>query len=267
METKISELEKLEEYIIGYKAEKDAKKKHILYLNLVYESLKLVKKIVSGMCSIPVNILRDDMVQVGALGMLKAIESYVPVEKGSFKTYATKYIKGRILQYLRDKVNLVKTPRISAENINKVNKCLECMNNQGYTNPTYQDIAYKTSLSVHVVEDVFNSEIIKNVISLDQKVYSEDGPETLGDRIQADDDNSYEESFENKKLLEYALNKLDKTERAVIYKYYIEGLTKKDISVQMGVSAMQVGRIIKRVLNKMYNILKKDFYTAEREEK
>ena len=62
-------------------------------------------------------------------------------------------------------------------------------------------------------------------------------------------------------------NKLDKTERAVIYKYYIEGLTKKDISVQMGVSAMQVGRIIKRVLNKMYNILKKDFYTAEREEK
>ena len=97
METKISELEKLEEYIISYKAEKDAKKKHILYLNLVYESLKLVKKIVSGMCSIPVNILRDDMVQVGALGMLKAIESYVPVEKGSFKTYATKFIRGKMV--------------------------------------------------------------------------------------------------------------------------------------------------------------------------
>ena len=49
-------------------------------------------------------------------------------------------------------------------------------------------------------------------------------------------------------------------------KYYIEGLTKKDISVQMGVSAMQVGRIIKRVLNKMYKILENDLFESNEQE-
>ena len=256
MKSNISELEKLEEYIISYKKESDAKKKHILYLNLVEESLKLVKKIVSGMYTISTNTLRDDLVQVGALGVLKAIESYVPTEKGSFKTYVSKFIKGRILQYLRDKTSIVKAPRISAENINKVKECLENWNDSLY--PSSGEIAQKINLPLQLVEDII--EMIKNVVSLDEKIYSSDGVETLADRIQSGENNNYEESFENKKMLEFALNKLETSERAVIYKYYIEGLTKKDISVQMGVSAMQVGRIIKRVLNKMYKILEKDLF-------
>jgi len=196
------------------------------------------------------------------LGMLKAIEFYVPVEKGSFKTYASKFIRGRILQYLRDKTSLVKTPRISAENSNRVKTFLESNYNENmYLSPEY--IAQKVNLPLHVVEDILNAEIIKNVVSLDQKVYSAEGVETLGDRIQSEYEAEYEESFENKKMLEYALNKLDKTERTVIYKYYIEGMTKKDIALNIGVSAMQVGRMIKRVLNKMYKILEKDFIDKE----
>lgn len=264
MTSNISELEKLEEYITNYKNESDVKKKHILYLNLVEESLKLVKKIVSGMYTVPTSVLRDDLVQVGALGVLKAIEAYVPTEKGSFKTYVSKFIKGRILQYLRDKTSLVKAPRISAESINKVKKCLENWEDNLY--PSSEDIAQKTNLPVQTVEDIMNIEMIKNVVSLDQKIYSSEGVETLADRIQSVEDNNYEESFENKKMLEYALNKLETNERAVIYKYYIEGLTKKDISVLMGVSAMQVGRIIKRVLNKMYKILEKDLFDDNNQE-
>jgi RNA polymerase sigma-B factor len=229
----------------------------------VDECLKLVKKIVSGMYQVPSNILRDDMIQVGALGMLKAIESYVPIEKGSFKTYASKFIKGRILQYLRDKTSLVKTPRISTENVNKVKAFLETADNDENIYFSAEDIAHKVNLPIQVVEDILNAEIIKNVVSLDQKVYSAEGVETLADRIQSDYDAEYEESFENKKMLEYALNKLDKTERTVIYKYYIEGLTKKSIAEHIGVSAMQVGRIIKRVLNKMYKILEEEFNDKE----
>ena len=263
MNTNVSELEKLEEYIINYKNEFDAKKKHILYLNLVDEGLKLVKKIVSSTYSLPSNVLKDDLIQVGALGMLKAIDSYEAVEKGSFKTYASKFVKGRILQYLRDKVNIVKAPRVSAQNINKVKKYLEDFGNTQDYSPSSEEISKAVSLPVHIVEDILNLEVIKNVISLDQQVYSVDGAETLADRIQSDYDSRYEESYENKKMLEYALNKLEKQERAVIYMYYIEGLTKKDISLRVGVSAMQVGRIIKRVLNKMYKILEKELFDKE----
>ena len=111
METKVSDLEKLEELILEYRKEVEPKKKRILYLNLIQESLKLVKKIAMGMYPIPNTIPKEDLIQVGAVGVLRAIETYQVEERGSFKTYVSKFIKGEILHYLRDKANIVKTPR------------------------------------------------------------------------------------------------------------------------------------------------------------
>ena len=70
MKTKISELEKLEELILNYRNESDKKKKYVAYLNLIEESLKLVKRIVMGMYPIPTTIAKDDLIQVGAVGVL-----------------------------------------------------------------------------------------------------------------------------------------------------------------------------------------------------
>ncbi|MBP3847728.1 sigma-70 family RNA polymerase sigma factor, partial [bacterium] len=98
----------------------------------------------------------------------------------------------------------------------------------------------------------------KNIISLDQKVYSTDGMETIADRIQSYDEKEYERNYENKKLIEYALGKLPQQERKSIYLYYIEGQTKKEISAELKVSQTQVARLIKRALVKMYNIIKED---------
>ena len=60
---------------------------------------------------LPNTISKDDLIQVGAVGVLNAIETYKVEERGSFKTYVSKVIKGKIFHYLRDKANLVKTPR------------------------------------------------------------------------------------------------------------------------------------------------------------
>ncbi len=207
----VNDLNKLEELITKYKIEKDVKKKHVFYLSLVEESLKLVKKIVSCIYPLPFGVSRDDLVQVGAIGVLKSIESYQNTDKGSFKTYVTLFIKGRILQYLRDKAYSIKPPR-----------------------------------------DIKKDEL-RNIISLDETVFSPDGAETILDRIPARD---IEQDFENKKLIEFALNKLAKQEKEVIYRYYIEGAKKKEIAQELNISAMQVARLIKRALNKMYIIIK-----------
>ena len=125
MKTKISELEKLEELILNYRNESDKKKKYVAYLNLIEESLKLVKRIVMGMYPIPNTIAKDDLIQVGAVGVLKAIETYDISIKGSFKTYVSKVIKGKVLHYLRDKASIVKTPRETIANMNKVKEAIE----------------------------------------------------------------------------------------------------------------------------------------------
>lgn len=203
----------LEELIKNYKTETDNKKKRLAYLNLVEESLTLVKKIVAGVYPLPQSVGRDDLVQVGALGVLKAIELYEFEDKGSFKTYVSKFIKGRILQYLRDKADIIKPPR-----------------------------------------DIKKDEP-RTIISLDETVFSPDGSETILDRIPSEDD---EENFENKKVIEFALNKLAKDEKDVIYKYYIEGAKKVDIAREMNISSMQVARIIKRTLIKMNKIIESE---------
>ena len=82
--------------------------------------------------------------------------------------------------------------------------------------------------------------------------------ETLADRIQSYDDKEFERNYENKKLIEFALNKLPEDEKVSIYLYYIEGLTKKEISNTLKVSQTQVARLIKRALMKLYNIMNDD---------
>ncbi len=92
---KVSDLEKLEELILEYrKRSRTEKKKRILYLNLIQESLKLVKKLLWE-CTLPPNTIpKEDLIQVGAVGVLRAIETYQVEERGSFKTYVSKFIKG-----------------------------------------------------------------------------------------------------------------------------------------------------------------------------
>ena len=250
------ELEQLENMIRTYKLEKDAKRRQVLYLKMVEESLKLVNKVVALIYPIPVSVSRDDLSQVGAIGLLKAIDTYEVYEKGSFKTYATIYIRGKILQYLRDKVNIVKTPRENSEHSNIIKNYIN--NLKPNENPTVKEISQALNIPVNKVQDWFNIENIKNVISLDQKVYSVDGLETLADRIQSYDDKEFERNYENKKLIEYALNKLPKNEKVSLYLYYIEGQTKKDIANVLKVSQTQVARIIKRALVNMYNVMKDD---------
>ena len=255
LETKVSELEKLEILILDYRRENDVKKKHIAYLNLIEESLKLVKKIVLGMYPIPSTISKDDLIQVGAVGVLKAIETYEVEAKGSFKTYVSKVIKGKILHYLRDKASIVKTPRESLANLSKVKEAIDALSSDTNKIPSVEEVARYVNLPTDKVEDIMNIELIKNMISLDQNIYTSDGTETLLDRIQAEEDYNYEETYANKKIIEFALNKLQKPDKSVIYMYYIDGETRKEIARRLNISATQVSRILKRALNKLYNII------------
>lgn len=252
----LSDLERLENLIKNYRHESDLKKKHVNYLNLVDESLKLVKKIVSGVYPLPNTVTSDDLVQVGALGVLKAINSYNIETKGSFKTYATKVIKGQILHYLRDKANIVKPPRETVENLTKVKKALEEFEMKNLP-ITSEQIALHLNLPIHVVEEILNIEKFKNLVSLDQNVYTNEGTETLLDRLQGDDSYSYEDLYANKKIIDYAINKLPDLDKSVVTMYYLEDLSQKTISDELNISPTQVSRIIKRALNKLYLIIQK----------
>ena len=255
---KISELEKLEELILEYKNESDVKKKHVAYLRLIEETLKLVKKIDLSFYPFPGNISRDDLIQVGAVGVLKAIETYKPEERGSFKTYVSKVIKGKIFHYLRDKANLVKTPRETIANMSKVKEAIDELSENNTKIPTVEEVSKYVNLPFEKVEEIMNIELIKNMISLDQNIYTSEGGETLMDRIQDNEESSFEDTYANKKIIEFALNKLQQNDKIAIQMYYIDGESRKEISKVLKVSQTQVSRILKRALNKLYYIIKSE---------
>ncbi|MBE7713521.1 MAG: sigma-70 family RNA polymerase sigma factor [Cyanobacteria bacterium SIG26] len=254
----ISELEKLEDLINTYKNETEPKKKHIVYLRLIEETMKLVKKIVISFYPLPGSIPKDDLIQVGAVGMLRAIDSYKTEEKGSFKTYVSKVIKGKIFHYLRDKANIVKPPRETLTNMSKVKEAIDTLSESNTKTPTVEEVARYVNLPFDKVEEIMNIELIKNMISLDQNIYTSEGGETLIDRIQAEEDSNWEENYANKKIIEFAINKLPPADKTAIYLYYIEGESRKDIANVLKVSPTQVSRILKRALNKLYIIIQKE---------
>lgn len=258
VDTKISELEKLEDLIIEYKKETNVKKKHAVYLRLIQETLKLVKKIVLSFYPLPGTISKDDLIQVGAVGVLKAIETYRIEERGSFKTYVSKVIKGKIFHYLRDKANLVKTPRETIANMSKVKEAINELSENNTRIPTVEEVSRYVDLPLDKVEEIMNIELINNMISLDQNIYTTEGGETLLDRIQAQDDSNFETTYANKKIIEFALNKLQESDRIAIYMYYMDGEPRKEIAKRLNVSPTQVSRILKRALNKLYNIIQKE---------
>lgn len=258
VDTKISELEKLEDLIIEYKKETNVKKKHAVYLRLIQETLKLVKKIVLSFYPLPGTISKDDLIQVGAVGVLKAIETYRIEERGSFKTYVSKVIKGKIFHYLRDKANLVKTPRETIANMSKVKEAIDELSENNTRIPTVEEVARYVDLPLDKVEEIMNIELIKNMVSLDQNIYTTEGGETLLDRIQVQDDSNFETTYANKKIIEFALNKLQENDRIAIYMYYMDGESRKEIAKRLNVSPTQVSRILKRALNKLYNIIQKE---------
>lgn len=255
---KISELEKLEELIADYRNEADLKRKHVVYLHLVEETMKLVKKIVLSFVPLPSTISKEDLIQVGAVGVLRAIETYKPEEKGSFKTYVTKVIKGKIFHYLRDKANLVKPPRESLANMSKVKEALDVLSENNTKTPTVEEVASYVKLPCDKVEEIMNIEFIKNMVSLDQNVYTAEGGETLLDRIQADESSNFEDTYANKKIIEFAISKLPPADKAAICLYYMEGKTRKEIAKILNVSATHVSRILKRALNKLYVIIQRE---------
>jgi len=252
----------LQKLVISFQNESDPKKKHVLYLDLVEESLTLVKKIAVSFCPLPPALSMEDIVQTGAVGLLKAIDTYEIQEKGSFKTYASKFIRGKILQYLRDKVNMVKPPREAAQTVKLVKDYVQKHTSNGNV-PDSKTISKALNIPENKINDILSIDLIKNIVSLDQKVYSIDGIETLADRIQSDKEKNYEEKFENKTMLEYALKKLPKNEKEVICKFYIDGESKKNIAKTLNVSATQVSRLIKKALNKMYVIIEEDLNNKE----
>ena len=247
--------EKLDDLIASFKACKDEKKKRMLHLKIVEDAMSLVKKIANTIAK-QSGVSNEDLIQVGSLGLIKAIEAYKLNMNTRFRTYATYFIKGEIKHYLRDKAAMIKAPRELQELVFKISSAAKKLTEEGIEDPTADDIANVLNIPAGKVEEVLNIDKYKNALSLDQYFKGEDEDLPLLDRIPAGDYKEFMNSYEDKIMLSSTIKKLPAELRQIIELSYYEDLNQREIAERIHISQMQVSRRLKKALNRMYELIK-----------
>ncbi len=256
LESKEKKVEDLDEQILIYKECKDEKKKRMLHINIVENGMFLVKKI-AGNISAQSGISNEDLVQVGSIGLIKAIEFFNPDKNTRFKTYASYFIRGEIKHYLRDKASIIKAPRELQELVFKISTAVKQLKEDGFEDPTEEQIAEAVGVSVKKIHEVMELELCKSTLSLDQAISSVDDDDlTLIDKIPSGDYQEFMNSYENKLMLAAAIKKLPKDLQEIVEMSYYQDLNQREISEKINISQMQVSRRLKKALSKMYEIIK-----------
>lgn len=252
MDSKI--LDELDKKILAYKDCKDKKKKQMLHLQIVENSMQLVKRIASG---IKTAFSVEDLIQVGSIGLIKAIEFFDPDKNTKFRTYATYFIRGEIKHYLRDKASMIKAPRELQELLFKITTAIRDLKERGFDEPSEEQISESTGVDVQKIHEVMQLELSKSTLSLDQAISSVDDDDlTLIDKIPSGDYQEFLSSYEDKITIASAIEQLPKDLKEIIELSYYHDLNQREISEKINISQMQVSRRLKKALSKMYEIIK-----------
>ena len=243
------------EWLIAYKKADNEKQKKQLQNLIVVATMPLVKKIACSLARRSTDPI-DDLIQVGSLGLIKAIEFYNPDISTKFKTYASYLITGEIRHYLRDKASMIKAPREIQELAFRINNYIKQLVEESGDEPTTEEVAKAMDVSVQKVNIAIEVDRRKSTISLDQTFNtSDDDNMSLADKIPSGDHQEFLNSYEEKIMLSKAIEKLPEDLRAVIELNYYEDLNQRQIAEKLGISQMQVSRRLKKALATMYEII------------
>lgn len=243
------------EWLIAYKKADNEKQKKQLQNLIVVATMPLVKKIACSLARRSTDPI-DDLIQVGSLGLIKAIEFYNPDISTKFKTYASYLITGEIRHYLRDKASMIKAPREIQELAFRINNYIKQLVEESGDEPTTEEVAKAMDVPVQKVHIAIEVDRRKSTISLDQTFNtSDDDNMSLADKIPSGDHQEFLNSYEEKIMLSKAIEKLPEDLRAVIELNYYEDLNQRQIAEKLGISQMQVSRRLKKALAAMYEII------------
>ncbi len=246
----------IHEWLVTYKNSDDEKFKKDLQNLIVIASMPFVKRIACGLARRSTDPV-DDLIQVGAVGLIKAIDLYNPGLGTKFKTYATYLITGEIRHYLRDKASMIKAPREIQELAFRINCVIKQLSEDGQE-PTSEQIAQVMSIPVNKVNDIIEVDRRKSTLSLDQTFALEDDDAvSLADKIPSGDYQEFLNAYEEKIMLTKAISKLKPKLKEVIELSYYEDMNQREISEMLGISQMQVSRRLKQALEDMYKIITK----------
>ena len=188
----------------------------------------------------------EDLVQVAALGLLKAIDRFEPGRGTKFTSYAIPTILGELKRHFRDKGWALHVPRDLQERTLKVTRETEMLSKRLGRSPKLREVAAALGLSVEQVLEAHEAAGSYEAASLDAPVAHDDGAASLIDLI-GDEDNGFD-LVEGREALLAAWKTLPEVERTVLSLRFVSDLTQREIGERIGFSQMHVSRLLRRAL-------------------
>jgi RNA polymerase sigma-B factor len=199
----------------------------------------------------------EDLVQIGAIGLIKAIDRF-DLDRGvELTTYATPNIIGEIKRHFRDKGWSVRVPRGLQELNVQLSRLIEQLTVQLARSPTIPELAKAAGVEEEEVLEALESG--RAYTSLSLSVGGGGGDDDELDPLESlgTEEHEYEVS-EDRALLAPGFNALDERERKILQLRFFEGLTQSQIAQQVGISQMHVSRLIRRSLEKIRETIAED---------
>lgn len=187
----------------------------------------------------------DDLQQVARMALVKALDRFDPSFNSSFSTFAGRTIDGELKRHFRDKSWAVRVPRSIQEKsifVGRVQSELEQANTRA---PTPAELAKATGLEIDEVIEALDARANYRAARIDKPTGTDDG-QTIADTLTST--TSGHEESEMRMLIRSLLDTLSERDQEIVRLRFFDDLSQQEIAEQIGVSQMQVSRILRRSL-------------------
>jgi RNA polymerase sigma-B factor len=192
----------------------------------------------------------EDLHQVAYEGLVKAVDNFDPDYGAAFLSYATPMILGELKRYFRDTSWAVHVPRRIQELSSDVRPLTEALTHRLCRNPTALELAASLDAEPRDIRDAIDAGGLHHVASLDMPVGTDQNPDTaFGDLVGAEDPGI--QNVLDRETLRPLLARLPSRDKRILHLSFFQQLTQAQIGVELGVSQMQISRLLAAILDRL----------------
>lgn len=197
----------------------------------------------------------EDLVQVGTIGLINAVDRYDPDRGTKFSTYATPTIVGEIRRYFRDKAWSMKVPRRLQELNQAANKAVDVLSVKLGRSPTYAEIAQAIGTTEEETLEAVELGNAYDTVSLDSRMATEteSAPMTLAEFVGGDD--ATLATLQRYGDLTAAIESLEEREKIIITLRFFKDLSQAEVAKKLNISQMHVSRLQHRALDNLKKLM------------
>jgi RNA polymerase sigma-B factor len=195
----------------------------------------------------------EDLMQVGYVGLLKAINNYDPAFGSGLSAYAAPCVSGEIKRHFRDKRWQVHVRRSEQERVLELRKMTEQLTHQLGRDPNEGELAEHLSITPEELLEARQADMVFSAYSLDAPLSDRDDPAQLGD-VLGSEDTEVEHALDMEAVTTHWDELPEREQRIIVMRFY-GNLTQSEIGARLGISQMHVSRLLSRALGHLRNRL------------